>query len=136
VKRGKRVKPVFPIEYRLLITPVCKENEKKYVTSLALRTTNEFSSFRYEIIVESELIDRTIRLNIRGLRAPHFSIPGSGPAVYKTEYPDLSGQYDLVIVKPGKEENLYSITITKKQILIRKNPKKKFVDVVTLADEW
>ncbi len=136
MKRGKRVKPIFPIEYRLLITPVFKENEKKYVTSLALRTTNEFSSFRYEIIVESELNDRTIRLNIRGLRAPQVSIPGNGPAMYKTEYPDLSGQYDLVIVKPGKEENLYSITITKKQIVLGKYPKKKFVDVVTSPDEW
>jgi hypothetical protein len=136
VKRGKRVKPAFPIEYRLLITPQHKENEKKDMTSFALRTTNEFSSFRYEIIVESELNDRTICFNIRGLRAPQLSIPGSGPAVYRTEYPDLNGQYDLIVIKPGKEENLYRITIQKKQILVDKNPKNKFVDIVTSADEW
>jgi hypothetical protein len=136
VKRGKRVKPVFPIEYRLLITPRFKENEKKYVTSFALRTTNEFSNFRYEIIVKPELNDRTICLNIRGLRAPQLSIPGSGPAVYKTDIPDLTGDYNLIIIKPGKEENQYGISITKEQILVNKNPKNRFVDVVTTADEW
>lgn len=136
VKRGKRVKPVFPIEYRLLIAPLYKEDENKRVITFALRTTNEFSNFRYEIIVESELKDATIRFNIRGLRAPQVSIPGSGPAIYKTEYPDLGGEHNLIIIKPGKEENLYTVSFTKKLISIIKSPKNKFVDVVTSAEEW
>ena len=136
MKRGKRVKPVFPIEYRLLITPQFKENEKKYVTSFALRTTNEFSNFRYDIIVESELNDRTIRLNIRGLRAPQLSIPGSGPAIYRTEFSDLNGEYKIIVIKPGKQENSYTVSITKKEISLRKNPRNKFVDLVTSPDEW
>jgi hypothetical protein len=136
MKKGKKIKPVFPIEYRLLIKPLYKEGEKKHVTFLALRTTNEFTNFRYEIIVEPELNNRKLCLNIRGLRAPQLSIPGSGPATYKTELPNLNGDYELLIIKPGKEENIYNISVTKRQILVGKNPKNKFVDIVTSGDEW
>ena len=136
MKRGKRVKPVFPVEYRLLISSQYDESDKQTAISFKLRTISEFTSFSYEIIVEHELQDRTIKLNIRGIRAPQLSIPSSGPAYFKTVYPDLSGRYDLIVSKPGKSDNLYSINITKKQIIIEKRPKKIFVDVITSDSDW
>ncbi len=136
MKKGKRIKPRFPIEYRVLITPKYKEHEKTIVTRVALRTVNEFSNFRYEIVVVPELQDRSLRLNIHGLRAPQVSLPGSGPAVYETEYPDLRGPYEIVISKLDREENSFGVTISDRQVTLERVPKKKFVEVVTDENEW
>ncbi len=136
MKKGKRIKPRFPIEYRVLITPKYKEHEKTIVTRVALRTVNEFSNFRYEIVVVPELQDRSLRLNIHGLRAPQVSLPGAGPAVYETEYADLRGPYEIVISKLDREENSFGVTISDRQVTLERAPKKKFVEVVTDENEW
>ncbi len=136
MKKGKRVKPKFPIEYRVLITPQYHEREKETFTLIALRTVSEFTNFRYEIVVHPSIEDHTIRLNIQGLRAPQVSLPESGPAVFETEYNNLSGQYDVIISKLGREENVFSISISDAQVIVEKSPRKKFVEVVTTRDEW
>ena len=136
MKKGKRVKVVFPIEYRLLVTPVYKEREKQTVTLFGLRTINEFSNFHYEIIVEPTVADRTIRLDIRGLRAPVVTIPGSGPAVFRHEFPDLHGTYSLIVRKLDKQENSFSINITNERITVKESVDHHFIDVVTNPEEW
>jgi hypothetical protein len=136
MKQGKRVKPVFPIEYRLLITPKYKEREKRFVTYAAIRTVNEFSSFRYEIIVDPTVTDRVLQFNIHGLRAPQVTIPHSGPAIFETEFLDLRGTYDLVISKLGREKNTFTISISNKEIILKESPQDKFVDVTTSANEF
>lgn len=136
MKKGKRVKPKFPIEYRVLITPFYKEREKETVTRVALRTVNEFTNFLYEIVVHPELSDRTIRLNIHGLRAPQVTLPGTGPAVYETEYKDLDGSYEVVVSKLDREENSFTVQISKDGVVVEKSPKIKFSEIVTNAEEW
>jgi len=136
MKKGKRVKVVFPIEYRLLVTPVYKEREKQIVTLFGLRTINEFSNFHYEIIVEPAIADKTIRLDIRGLRAPQVTIPGSGPAVFRQEFPDLHGTYSLVVRKLDKQENFFTINITDKSVTVKDSDEQRFCDVVTNPEEW
>ena len=136
MKKGKRVKVVFPIEYRLLVTPVYKEREKQIVTLFGLRTINEFSNFHYEIIVEPDITDKTIRLDIRGLRAPQVTIPGSGPAVFRQEFPDLHGTYNLIVRKLDKQENSFTISITNERITVKDSPADHFIDVVTNPEEW
>jgi len=136
MKKGKRVKVVFPIEYRLLVTPVYKEREKQIVTLFGLRTINEFSNFHYEIIVEPAISDKTIRLDIRGLRAPQVTIPGSGPAVFRQEFPDLHGTYSLVVRKLDKQENFFTINITDKSVTVKDSDEQRFCDVVTNPEEW
>ena len=136
MKKGKRVKVVFPIEYRLLLTPFYNEREKRTVTLIGLRTINEFSNFHYEIIVDPIIDGKSIRLDIRGLRAPQVSIPGSGPAVYKQEFPDLHGTYDVIVRKLDKQENSFEVSIGKGKIAVKVSPEKRFVDVVTVAEEW
>ena len=89
MKKGKRIKPKFPIEYRLLITHRFKEREGKTVTLVALRTVNEFTSFRYEIVAGLEVDGQKIRLKIHGLRAPQVTIPGTGPALFREEHEQL-----------------------------------------------
>jgi hypothetical protein len=136
MKKGKRVKVVFPIEYRLLVTPVYKEREKQTVTLFGLRTINEFTNFHYEIIVEPAIADKTIRLNIRGLRAPQVTIPGSGPAVFRQEFPDLHGTYALIVRKLDKQENAFTISITNERITVKESEEHRFIDVVTNPEEW
>jgi len=136
MKQGKRVKPKFPIEYRLLITPKVKEREKKIVTLFALRTVNEFTNFRYEIIVEPEVNNRTMHLKIRGLRAPQVSIPAVGPATFSAEYDGLNGSYDVIISKHAKYENKFIVNINKEKIVVKEIPNKRFIEIVTDENEW
>ncbi len=136
MKKGKRVKPKFPIEYRVLVMPRYKEREKETVTVIALRTVNEFTNFRYEIVVDPKLIDHTIRLNIHGLRAPQVTLPGSGPAIYETEYPNLHGTYRIVVSKLDREENVFCVFISENKIVIEQTPEEKFVEMVTSEQEW
>ena len=136
MKKGKRVKPKFPIEYRLLITPKQTEREKQTVILVALRTVNEFNNFLYEIVVEPELSDRTLRLNIHGLRAPQVTIPGTGPAKFMTEYTNLNGMYSVVVSKPNGGENSYDVSIAKEKVSVERSPRNKFVDLVTNEEEW
>jgi hypothetical protein len=125
MKQGKRIRPIVPIEYRLLITPKLKERGKNAITLIALRTVIEFTNFRYDIIVEPKNTDRTLHFNIRGLRAPQVSLPGTGPAIFKSEYENLEGPYDLIISKHGKDE-----------IKLKKSPQNKFIEIVTDENEW
>src|SRR5436309_13245213 len=130
MKKGKRVKPKFPIEYRLLITPRFKDREKVIVTHVELRTVNEFTSFHYEIVVKPDLAGTVLRLNIHGLRAPQVSLPGSGPATFAIEYPNLKGHYTVIVSKLDHEENTFFVDISPGGVIVKKSPQSKFVDVV------
>jgi hypothetical protein len=136
MRKGRRVEPDRHVEYRVLITPKYKEQENKLVTLIALRTVNEFTSFRYEIVVRSELSDRTLRLNIHGLRTPLLSLPGSGPATVMLEYDNLKGLYDVVISKLDREENIFSVFISEKKVSIKKSPERRFAEIVSNEKDW
>jgi len=136
MKKGKKVKPPTPAEYRLLITPKMKEREKRAVTLIALRTLKEFRSFRYEIIVEDLIEGSTIYLKIHGLKAPQVGLPSMGPAVYRAEYPRLRGEYSLVVTKLNREENKFTVSFTDTSVTVKEGPEKKFVEIVTSEREW
>ena len=136
MKKGKRVKPKFPIEYRVLIMREMNEREKRMVTRVSLRTTIEVRNFLYEIIVEPILDGRTLHLKIHGLRAPQVTIPGTGPAKYSTTFGDLDGTYAVIITKPNGDENAFEIRITDKLVVLEESPRKRFADLVTSEEEW
>ncbi|MBI4811267.1 MAG: hypothetical protein HY800_07505 [Ignavibacteriales bacterium] len=131
MNKGKQVKTKLPIEYRLRIGSKIKDYGNKIFTQFILQTINEFTNFRYEIIVEPVFKNHTLLLNIRGLRTPNVTIPGLGPAVFQTEYENLSGIYEIVISKHGKEENKFSIKIDNNKITVKRSPTRKFVEIVT-----
>lgn len=116
--------------------PLFKEREKKHVTFFAIRTINEFNNFRYKISLDSSVGDGAIRFTIRGLNAPQVTIPGTGPAVAEIEIDNLKGDYQVIISKHGKEENMFSINISDHQVNITKSPRKKFVELITESKEW
>jgi len=136
MKRDKQAAPKLPLEYKLLIRPKYKEIERKTVIEFGLRTVNEFTNFKYEINVEQEQTDKTLRLIIRGLRAPKTSIPSIGPAVFFSEYENLSGNYNVIISKHGKDENQFLVEIAEKAITVKRRPKKKFIDITTDETSW
>ena len=134
--KGKRVKPVFPIEYRLLMVQKYKEREKKYVTYVGLRTVNEFSSFRYEIIVEPVVSAGIVRLKVHGLRAPQLNLPHAGPAFFEAELPDLRGRHEVIVAKLDGKENAFTVAISERTVVLEREPGEKFVDIVTDPAAW
>jgi len=121
----------LPIDYRVLISSRYDDRKKKYLTRVVLRTIKEFSNFQYQIVVAADLKEQTLRLAVQGLRSPKTTFPGSGPALYETEYPDLCGQYEVIVSKANRWENKFSVKISKGNVEISKSPARKFVDIVT-----
>ena len=70
----------LPAEYRLLITYRYSEQLKMMVVHVALRTIEEFSNFRYEIVVQDYIDNNYLKLEVHGLRAPKSTLPSFGPA--------------------------------------------------------
>ncbi|MDI6765575.1 MAG: hypothetical protein QME52_01930 [Bacteroidota bacterium] len=136
MKRGKTVKPLIPVEYRLLITLKYEEREKKAVTYFTLKTVQEFSYFSYEIIVEPVIHDRTVQFNIHGLRAPRVTIPSAGPATFITKFEKLDGRYFLIISKNDKRVNRFTVNIKKNSIVVEENPTNKFIEIITDEKNW
>lgn len=137
MKKGKRVKPKFPIEYRLLMTQRrVNERDQTMETFVALRTTLEFRNFLYEIIVEPTVAEKVLHLTIHGLRAPQVTIPGTGPAKFSTTFGDLHGRYEVIITKPNGEENAFTVHIANDHVDLETSPRKKFADLVTREEDW
>lgn len=135
-RRREVVKDAQPTEYVLLMTPRYNEQQKRTVTYVALRTTKEFSNFRYEIVVESRLERRTLRFDIRGLRAPELTLPGFGPAIFEAEYTDLSGSYEVIVTKLRKDVNVFQVHVSPNKIVVERSPESKFVDLITQMEDW
>ena len=72
----------------------------------------------------------------RGLRAPQVSLPSSGPAVFETELKKLRGAYDVIVAKPNRETNEFSINVSDKFVTVNKGPVNKFVEIVTIEEDW
>jgi len=136
MKKGRRVKPVFPIEYRLLLVPRYDERMKQYLTHATLRTVNEFSSFRYEIIVSPSVQGNLLGFHIQGLRAPQVTLPHSGPAIFEYDFPGLDGTYDVVITKLDHAENRFTVSISRSEVTVKASPAQRFIDIVTDKEEF
>jgi len=136
MKQGKRITPVLPVEYVLLVTPSYNERRKEKVTLFALRTVTEFTNFRYRLVVEPTLRDRTLTLLIQGLSAPELTLPAMGPAEFRDERTGLRGKYEVVVSKHGKAFTAFTINITPAAVRVENVPDDRFVDIVTRIEDW
>lgn len=123
-------------EYRLLITQQYSERLKMIVSMVALRTVEEFSNFRYEIVVEDSVMSNVLRLDIHGLRTPKQTLPSFGPAEFRKEFPDLKSVQEVIVSKLDGEENVFQVKITKNDVEVLKSPKEHFVELVTNEEVW
>ena len=130
MKEKKQSRLVGPVEFRLLVVPRYKEREKKFVTVIELQTVQEFSNFRYDIVVQDTVEDDVLYLNIRGLRAPQPIMPAVGPALFRKEYADLVKVRKIIVTKIDGEKNSFLVSISRKDVKVKRSPPEKFVELV------
>lgn len=135
-KRGKREKPVLPREYVLLVTPHVNERTGEKVTLVALRTVTEFVNFRYDLIVQPTFEGRTLKLLIQGLGAPELTLPAMGPAQFRLERKDLSGEYEVVLSKHNKQFDSYRVNVSPAAVTVEHKPEERFSEIVTRIEDW
>lgn len=136
MKRGKRVKPEVPVEYILLVTPHVNERTKEKVTLIALRTVNEFTAFRYDLVVNPSFDGKRITLEIQGLRAPGLTLPATGPAEFTVERGDLRGSYEIILSKHGKVRDIYNVEVGANAVKILHVPDTRFSDIVNTREGY
>lgn len=135
--RQKKVVPKRPqVEYRLLITPQIDERTKRVQTYMAVRTMQEFTNFRYDLVVDHKVEGAVLRFDIQGLRAPRMTMPGFGPAVFETKANHLKGKFNVVVHKLDKETNLFRVRISDREVVVEQRPDKPFIEIVTRREEW
>ncbi|HLX11270.1 MAG TPA: hypothetical protein VKS81_00525 [Bacteroidota bacterium] len=126
----------IPVEYRLLVTYRINEQTKKRVVLVALRTVEEFSNFRYEIVVQDSIRDSVLLLDVHGLRVSQKTLPSAGPAIFRKEYPDLLGVSRIVVSKLDRELKSFAITVSKNDIAVVPAETGKYVEFVAREEEW
>jgi hypothetical protein len=105
------------------------EKIKQNVIVFLVQTTRIFVNFRYEILLEDEIIDKEIRLNIKGLHVPELLMPQTGPAQGRRDFKKLEGAYQLVVIKQDKMINEFLVKISTETIHILEKPKTPFIIV-------
>lgn len=126
----KRKKPAEP-EYRLNIFRETDERTKAKRVIFLLRTVKEFTSFKYEILLEASLHGQAVTLKILGLHAPELLMPGTGPALARKEFDNLRGTYDLTVTKLDGQSNQFRLTFSSKRIEITPADPHPFLIVTT-----
>ncbi len=120
--------PTF--DYRLIVSTKFNEREQIYTTLVQLETTQQFSTFRYDLSVEETLGEKSLRLKILGLKTPQRSLPAAGPATFSREYDTLRGTCELSIQGLDGKVSTFSFRISQKRVSLVKGPKSTFVDVI------
>ncbi len=99
-----------PIEYFLDVYPAYNIEKRRDCIRFRFCTTEEFSHFRYRITVEEKQEKRKLWFALRGLKAKGL-LPGTGVAETAVDLFDLSGKYDVTVVKPGDVTNNFRMSV-------------------------
>ncbi|MEO6695250.1 MAG: hypothetical protein ABIY50_06805, partial [Ignavibacteria bacterium] len=113
------------------------ETVKKDYILFDFRTKKVFENFAYEINVLSliDLEKKVLQFDIEGLSAPRLDISKAGNASYRYKLFDFKYiEYDLKLLKYGKNKTLFKIKINPKSIKLTLNAKKKFINIITEED--
>jgi hypothetical protein len=114
-------------DYTLNIFHHYDEKTKRNVVVFFVQTTKIFVSFRYEILLEDEIVGKSIHLRIKGLHVPELLMPQTGPAQGRRDYAQLDGTYHLVVVKQDKTVNEFTVRISPKSVDIEEKQKAPFI---------
>lgn len=127
MKKKKKVEP----EYSLNIFRRKDERSKKRHIVFLLRTTKEFTSFRYEILLDQKLKGNAIEFRILGIHAPELLMPSTGPALAQREFDDLRGRFELTVTKLDGQSNRFSVDFAPREISVKSITPTPFVSVST-----
>ncbi|HTY37117.1 MAG TPA: hypothetical protein VMH23_08385 [Bacteroidota bacterium] len=119
-------------EYTLHVFHHFDDRVRKMLQVFLVRTVKEFTNFNYEILLDMAVVERTIQLKILGLRTTALTMPGTGPAQGRKDFSDLSGSYQLSIVKLDGEANVFAIDLSPGKITITGSPESPFITVSDL----
>jgi len=114
-------------DYTLNIFRRYDESRKQDVFVFLVQTTKIFINFRYEILLEDEIVDHDIKLRIIGLHIPAILIPQTGPAQGRRDYTNLEGTYRVIVAKQDKSVNEFVVYISQTNIDIVQKPKNTFI---------
>ncbi|MBI5646053.1 MAG: hypothetical protein HY962_03910 [Ignavibacteriae bacterium] len=122
-----------PIEYTLDVYRAFNPREKRECVRFHFHTVEEFNHFRYEITVEQRVAGKRIELTLKGLRARGMLLPASGSAEGMVDLFDLTGRYDVALIKPGPVTNECVIHVTDSSVrIVTAVPKRgAFIEVHT-----
>ncbi|HXX64276.1 MAG TPA: hypothetical protein VEO56_10830 [Bacteroidota bacterium] len=123
--RNKRPPP----DYRLQLRRMINERTHRPSTLLVLQTTKAFASFRYGLTVEEHLEAGALHLTVMGLEAPRLDLPGAGPAEFRKEYEDLSGDIRIVITGLDGSRSSVDARITAESVTLRSPVTGKAIEV-------
>ena len=133
--RTKQVRPAkLEYEYELYISKAHDEILRKEYLLFDFRTKKVFENFTYEIhvIPKIDLEAKELEFNVEGLSAPRLDISKTGNAGYQYKLFDFKNtEYDLRLLKYGKGKILFKIKITPNSIKVLRQPKKKFINIIT-----
>jgi hypothetical protein len=128
--KRKKLKPKkTTFEYLLIVSQKYDELKKKQFSLFRLQTVQEFTNFRYELVVEEEIRPGEIKYKIVGIDTPQLLIPGGGNAFHEKSYTQLSGEYKIEIVNLDGISNIFTIKISKDKIKLVDSQQKSFVDI-------
>ena len=114
-------------DYTINIFHHYDEKIQQNVVVFLIQTTKIFVSFRYEILLEDEIVDRDIQFRIIGLHVPELLMPKTGPAQGRRDYSNLNGTYQILVTKQDKTINEFSIRISSESVDIVQKPRSPFI---------
>ena len=114
-------------EYTLHILHTTNRETGEAVTAIVVQTVREFVSFKYDLPLESTIEGATINLKIHGLRVPENLVPGKGRAHGVVLLPKMKGKYELSITNVDGVLNNFFLTITTRDIEVKKSSRKPFI---------
>ncbi|MFZ1322961.1 MAG: hypothetical protein WAT71_15495 [Ignavibacteria bacterium] len=133
--RTKQVRPdKLEFEYELYISREFDKTKDKEFIQFDFRTVKVFENFEYKINLDSNIDteNKVIKFNIEGLSAPILDISKAGPACHKFKFYEFKNvDYDLILLKYGKNKCKFEIKISPKNIKIKSEPEKKFLEIFT-----
>jgi hypothetical protein len=114
-------------DYTLNIFHHYEEKIRRDVVVFLVQTVRIFTSFRYEILLESEVSNHNINIKITGLHVPELLMPQTGPARARRDYENLEGIYRLAVIKQDRTVNEYSVKFTSSTVEIVGKPRDPFI---------
>ncbi len=99
-----------PIEYTLEVFPAYSSEKRRDCIRFRFRTTEEFNHFQYNIAIENTVEKGRLVFALRGLKAKGL-LPGVGVAETAVDLFDLSGSFDVSVIKPGDIANNFRLSL-------------------------
>lgn len=132
--RTKQVRaPKLKYEFYLLLSYEYDNIRKENYVLFDFRTVKVFKSFAYTINLQKNIDNdkRILVFNVEGLSSPVVDFSHSGYASYQYKFYNFSyDNYELKLLRNGKNPIIYVLKFTEDKITILSKPKKTFIELI------